>query len=460
MAAVEHFKLQFSAVPCVDQSHLLDCIPPLISQQINDTLLADPSLLEVHQAILSIPKEAAVGPDGFSGSFFTGCWSIIVDDILKAVTFVFHGGAIPRAVNASLICLILKSPAPRSFSDFRPISLCNCFYKINARVIASRLNAILPSLISPVQGAFIQDRPISENIALAQELFRDINRKTRGGNLVLKIYMEKAYDRIDWGFLKSVMARFRFNQRGLRQGDPLSPALFIIGAKVLSRGLNRLLSHHQVLPFKLGKGCPPISHLLYTDDTLLFLNGSISSIKATKKFLDDYQQTLRQSINHRKSYFICLKSTSLARSRLIERTLNIAKSEGPLTYLGVSIAAGRLKCSAFQPLLDKVKGRIMGWQARFLSQVGRTVLIKHVLGSIHVHSLATAHLPSQVLASLESCFANFLWGWAGGKNKLHWRSWKAVSLAKEEDGLGIRKLVDIMTSFRLKMAWDIRHKED
>ncbi|XP_058092431.1 uncharacterized protein LOC131238853 [Magnolia sinica] len=110
----------------------------------------------------------------------------------------------------SLICLIPKSPTPKRFSDYHPVSLCNCFYKIFVKILAAKLSQVLPSLISPEQGTFVGGRVIAENIALSQELFKELNWKFQGGNIVLKLDMDKAYDRVNWDFLKQVSS----NRRG------------------------------------------------------------------------------------------------------------------------------------------------------------------------------------------------------------------------------------------------------
>ncbi|XP_058076430.1 uncharacterized protein LOC131225018 [Magnolia sinica] len=369
--AIRHFKELFKGRTSPVNSNLLDLVPPLVTQEMNDFLMAPPSIQEVKSVIQSIPSDSAPGPNGFSGVFYSACWDIIGKDIHKAVVYFFQGGKLPQAVNSSLICLVPKGTAPRKWSDFHPISLCNCIYKIFSKIIAVRLSQFLPSLISQEQGAFIKGWAISENIALSQELFRVINRKTRGGNVVLKLDMKKVYDKVDWAFLKQVLTRFGFSSKwvnivencwascwfsvlingevmgffksscGLRQGDPLSPSLFILGAEVLSQGLKHMVSIGSCAPFTLRRGCPQVSHLLYADDTLLLVNG------------------------------------------------------------------GRLKSSAFQPLVDKVGGRIRGWRARLLSQAGRLVLTKHVLGSIPIHTLAATILPKQVMSELERCFASF-----------------------------------------------------
>ncbi|XP_058077435.1 uncharacterized protein LOC131225851 [Magnolia sinica] len=365
---------------------------------------------------------------------------------------------------------------PRKWTDFRPISLCKCLYKIFSKIIAVRLSDFLPVLISPEQGVFIKGRAILENIALAQELLREVNRKNRGGNVVLKLDMEKAYDKFDWNYLKQVLLHFSFcdrwvqlvencwascwfsvlingestsffeSSRGLRQGDPLSPSLFILGADVLSCGLHNLMSNGGCLPFSLGRGCQRISHLLYADDTLLFLNGGRASMRKIVALLDEYQSASGQLINKGKSSFLCSNKIPVSRIHAISSLLRIARSTGTFSHLGVPLSVGRLKSSAFQPLVDKVRGRIKGWTARILSQAGRMVLIKHVLSSIPIHSMAASCIPNQ--------------GWSEGKRKLHWKSWKTISMPKEEGGLGIRKLADMMQAFNIKMAWVLKFHKD
>ncbi|XP_058099758.1 uncharacterized protein LOC131244120 [Magnolia sinica] len=273
---VNYFAGLFSAKNIVEDPIILVVIPPLVSLEDNDRLMVPPS----------IPQ----------------------------------GDSFPRAVFASLICLIPKSAATNKFLDFQPISLCNCLYKIISSIIAARLSVVLPSLISPKQGAFIQGRSMAESIALAQELVKEIDRKVQGGNIILKMDMEKAYDRLDWGFLKQSNAWFSIlitgeascffkSSRGLRQGDPLSPSLFIVAAEALSRGLKFMGEQDSRTAFKLRRGCPTVSHLLYADDTLFFINGV---------------------------------KLPLVKVRSIERTLGVSKVSSGLTYLRVPLAFDKL----------------------------------------------------------------------------------------------------------------------
>nr|XP_027083643.1 uncharacterized protein LOC113705941 [Coffea arabica] len=184
------------------------------------------------------------------------------------------------------------------------------------------LEGILPKLISPQQSGFMKGRQISDNILLALEMCSALGKKVRGSNVALKLDMAKA------------------SSRGLRQGDPLSPALFIIAAEVLSRGLNTLVGDLQFSPYFVTRGCPPLTHLAYADDIIIFCNGSKRSLACVMEVLGKYQRISGQLVNVSKSCF----------------------------------------------LVDKK--RLGSWRGRWLSMSARAILIKHALSSISIHILA------------------------------------------------------------------------
>ncbi|XP_058106257.1 uncharacterized protein LOC131249463 [Magnolia sinica] len=165
-AAVEFFKGLFASEEVASLADFLSPIPSLISVEDNAYLMTQLTLEEVKSAVSAILVDGAPDPYEFFGSFFSACWSIIGEDLHHAVKFLFQGGNIPRAFSSSLLFLILKIPVPRSFSDFRPISLCNCIYKVFSKVIAARLSSILLRIVSAEQMAFVQGRSIANNISL------------------------------------------------------------------------------------------------------------------------------------------------------------------------------------------------------------------------------------------------------------------------------------------------------
>ncbi|XP_058103493.1 uncharacterized protein LOC131247064 [Magnolia sinica] len=242
---------------------------------------------------------------------------------------------------------------------------------------------------------------MAENIGLGLEIFRNIGRKVRGSNLVLKLDMEKAYDKVEWGFMVQVLLK------GLRQGDPLSPSVFILCAEVFSRSISRLVAAGTVTPFRLKQGCIQISHLLYADDTILFLNGAASSLSKMRQFISKYQEVLGQKVNPRKSALFVSSKVLPGRVRSIERSLGFYKADGVLSYLGVPIVKGRMLSSVFKPLLDKISARVQGWNVRLFSQASHLTLISHVLSNIPIHSLAAIILLAKVIGLMERSFSNF-----------------------------------------------------
>ena len=271
------------------------------------------SLQEVKDVIFSMDGESAAGLDGFTGRFFTTAWEMIAEDVYRAILSFFCGAMLPTSITATAIVLLPKVPCSQDFSQFRPINLCNFVNKVISKVLSSCLARILPRIISPQQSDFVQGRHMADNFLLAQEIVSDIKRSNRGGNVLLKLDMMKAYDKVSWLFLIQVLRRFGFSEvwiemiwrlisnvwfsvivnglphgffkstRGLRQGDPLSPALFIIRVEVLSQSLNTLAEHRKYKPFRIPSGCPMVTHLAFADDVVIFMSSMKTSIQLVKK---------------------------------------------------------------------------------------------------------------------------------------------------------------------------------
>lgn len=191
---------------------VLSLIPRIITDRDNDFLQEIPSNEEIRTSVFSLDPDSAPGPDGFSGVFYQSCWNIIAKDLCAFVRAFFCGASLPKGYSATLLSLIPKIDCPQSFSDFRPISLCNFSYKIISKILASRLESLLPSLISANQSGFVKGRSLADNVLLAQELSHHIHSRNRGGNVILKLDMAKAFDRMSWIFLISVMRKFGFGE--------------------------------------------------------------------------------------------------------------------------------------------------------------------------------------------------------------------------------------------------------
>ncbi|KAG6467116.1 hypothetical protein ZIOFF_075057 [Zingiber officinale] len=464
-----------------------ELIPSLVSAEDNLMLEGLPSAEEVKQVVWSMCQDSAAGPDGFSVAFYRACWEIVGEDVFQAVLDFFRGAELPRGMASTTIVLIPKVDSAQRWRDFRPISLCNVSYKIISKLMAQRMASVLGKVISPAQSGFVPGRLISDNILMAQELDHKLNYHIRGGNLILKLDMAKAYDRVQWGVLFRVMAAFGFSetviafirrcvtsswfsvlvngqlsgffrsQRGLRQGDPISPFLFILAAELFSRGIEALFAAYPGMAY--ATGCDMrVSHLAYADDVVIFLNGSLDCVRRGKEFLDRYEAQSGQAINAEKSSFFPSRRISDRRRQQIAAITGFGLGERPMLYLGVPIISGNKRTVHFAPLLAKIQRKFQGWNLSRLSHGGRLMLIQSVLISLPVYLLQVIQPPLEVLRKLEGVFASFFWSSVGHDRKVHWVAWRDICRPKQEGGLGIRRLSEVGAALSMKLWFRFREQ--
>lgn len=195
--------------------------------------------------------------------------------------------------------------------------------------------------------------------------------------------------------------------QGLRQGDPLSPFLFILGTEVLSR-----LFHHQesiglLIGIRIAISCPPINHLLFADDLIIFANATSSEATTLSSCLNKYCSWSGQKINNGKSSILFSKNTSSACISSILGIIPFRLTTFAPFYLGLPLMFRPSRKKAFQPLLDKVLSKINGWRAKTLSQAGQTVLIKSMVAAIPTYAMSTFLLPSSLCKNLDCRFKDF-----------------------------------------------------
>ena len=170
---------------------------------------------EIRQAIFGLNPEATAGPDGFTAKFFQFAWDVIKDDLLDASLDFFQGSPVPISFSATNLVLIPKIENPKCWKEFRPISLTNVTQKLLSKILNDRLAGFLPNLVAFNQTGFLKDRNISDNILLAQEMTHDLFSKVRGGIVIFKLDMMKAYDKVNWEFTFKVLKCFGFNNTWL-----------------------------------------------------------------------------------------------------------------------------------------------------------------------------------------------------------------------------------------------------
>ena len=190
-----------------DQEEILSAIPSLLQSHHNTMLKAIPSPEEIFQALNSLPGDKAPGLDGFLTFFFQAYWEVVKRDVTKVIQEFFGARNLLKELNATFLVLILKIPGADSIDKFRPISLCNSFYKIISKVLTTRLLSILHLIMSLQQTSFVPGRQILDSIITVHEVIHSLEVGKKEGFL-LKLDMSKSYDRVDWNFLMVVLQAF------------------------------------------------------------------------------------------------------------------------------------------------------------------------------------------------------------------------------------------------------------
>lgn len=363
-----------------------------ISAVDNEDLIAEVTDIEVKDAVFSMHLEKSPRPDGLNPAFFQTYWGIVGRDVIEVCKNFMTTGDLPNEVNRTVVCLIPKVKSPTSMTELRPISLCNVLIRILSKVMSNRLKPCLGKLISDKQSAFIGGRLLTDNALIAFEVNHYMKRLRQGrkGVAGLKVDISKAYDRLEWGFIMNMMHKFGFTetwisrvmkivtsvsysflqngtvfgdvvpQRGVRQGDPISPYIYILGAEGLSAIIRRHEEMGLVHGCTIARGAPAISHLLFADDCYFFFKATKSEAGVMRRILDRYEEISGQKINKDKSTITFSPNTGDEDRREACEQLGVRVIQSPDKYLGMPMCIGRRKASTISFLKDRVGQKLQG----------------------------------------------------------------------------------------------------
>ncbi|XP_056688714.1 uncharacterized protein [Spinacia oleracea] len=458
-------------------------LPQISSSQV--AMLSSPFLdNDIRTSMFAMGDSKSPGPDGFTAGFFKKHWEKVRPSVCDAVRSFLTTGYLLKEWNHSLLVMIPKREMPEETGYLRPISLCNTVYKCASKCLVGRMKVVLPSLISPAQHAFISGRFMTDNILLSHELIEKINTRRRGKGYLgaLKIDMSKAYDRVHWDFLLQVLRAYGFPQHwiqlvhqcistvsykvlvngsisdqfrptcGIRQGDPLSPYLFLFCMDVLSRmlQLGNDLGYFQGI--RLMRGGPQMTHLFFADDVLLFFTATTNSCSQLVKVLNRFCGISGQQLNLQKSHFKISPNTPVADQQGFKDIFKMQLVQNFGMHLGVPVDLVGKKHTNFQFLVDKVAGKISAWNSCHLSQPQKLILINSVLIAMVSHVFNCMEVPLSISTKLDSILTRFFWASKSIKG-IHWVSKKVLQHPKGLGGLGIRSASCLNKALLMKHVW-------
>lgn len=463
---------------------VLGCVEAKVTSEVNFQLSLPFSEDEVFSALSQMAPLKSPGPDGFPVIFFQKYWHLIGSNITTCVLDFLNLHRLPHALNYTFIVLIPKIAKPSRITEFRPISLCNIVYKISAKALANRLKTPLDSVTSPTQSAFVPGRLIMDNTLVAYEVNHHIHCHTQGKQafMALKLDVSKAYDRVEWLFLEKILAKLGFirsivdlimlsvssvsysfllngsqfgyliPRRGIRQGDPLSPYLFIYCVEGFIQMINAAVGQGRMKGIQIAPSAPVILNLCFADDTVLFTQATIQEPEVVRSIMNKYAAASGQVINMEKSTMVFSPNARPGEVAAIQQILPFQVVEPFDRYLGLPARIERSKVEVFNYLKDRLWSRVNGWN-------GREVLIKSVLQAIPTYVMSCFKLPSTILEEVEKIIRKYWWG-SKSLRGISWMSWARLCRPKSEEGIGFRNMESFNLALLAKQAWRITTKPE
>ncbi|GKB06393.1 hypothetical protein Tco_0834626 [Tanacetum coccineum] len=394
---------------------------------------------KIKKAMFDIGDAKALGPDGYTSTFFKKGWDVVGQDVCNAIQDFFRNEKLLKESNHTFLALIPKVASPIIVNGYRHISCCNVIYKCISKILTNRI----------IEG-------IKE-----VELMHNYHRNRGSPRCAFKVDIQKAYDTVDWRFLRFILKRFGFHsimikwimacvtsasfsicingnvhgyfmgKRGLRQGDLLSPYLFTLVMEILTLILQRRVH-----------------------DLFIFTHGDVESASVIKASLDEFKKVsgLIPSIPKSTAFFCNVLNHVKA---AILNFMPFAEGELPVNYLGVPLISSRLLNKDCKVLVEKARNRIGDWKNKSLSYSGRLQLCKSVISSMQVYWASILVIPIRIVGDIQQIIRGFLWcngEYKRGKAKV---AWDDICLPKKEGGLRLRSLEVFNLALMTTHIWNL-----
>ncbi|XP_074266286.1 uncharacterized protein LOC141588759 [Silene latifolia] len=446
-ASVRYFSSLFTSSKPTDFEELLVGVQGRVTTGMNETFSAAYRGDEVLEALNQMHPLKAPGPDGMNALFYQTYWHIVGPSVTRMVLGILNGG--PR----------------------------------------QSIKLFWGQLVSENQSAFTRETYL-DNLLIAFEMFHYMkNSRGGGGHMALKLDMEKAYDRVEWLFLRRVLEVMGFDanwvsrvmqcvqsvsyevlingspsasfvpERGLRQGDPISPYLFILCAEVLSSMLRRKVELGSLQGIRIAPQAPIISHLFFADDSIIFVKADENQARVVLNILAQYEVASGQLVSKEKTTVCFSKGTTTRRKERVAAVLGVKVVNEHDKYLGLPTVIGHSKQLLSKVIRDKLNNKMQGWRGMLFSRAGKEILIKAVAQSIPTYAMSVFKLPSNFCDELRSIVSRFWWGSNNGKRRIPWVAWSHMCRAKANGGMGFRDFAKFNLALLAKQAWRLVNED-
>lgn len=425
---------------------------------------------------------------GSTMSLSKGCWSLITADYYKLFDAFYEEEICLRSINASYITLTPKKDGPETASDYRSISLLNSSFKLITKVLANRLQKVIRSVIHKNQYGLIKSRTIQDCLAWALE-YLHICHKSRKQLIILKLDFEKAFEKVEHEAILQVLKAKGFGEkwirwikdilnsatssiilngvpgkvlhcrRGVRQGDLLSPLLFVLVADLLQSILNKAKNLNLLnLPIPI-RSSTDFLIIQYADDTLVVMEACSRQLLTLKALLHSFGESTGLKVNYSKSVMVPI-NVQEERLDQLARTFNCEKGSLPFTYLGLPLGLSKPKVIDFSPLVSRCEGRLAATSS-FLNQAGRLQLTNSVFFAFPTFCMSTFALHNTVIEQIDKFRKLCLWRGADlNANQRPKAAWTSVCKSKDEGGLGVINLKTHNEALLLKHLMKFFNRED
>ena len=442
---------------------------PQLNMEEQEHLENDLTLEELKDALKSFADNKSPGEDGFTKEFYQAFFDLLWKDLLNSYNAAFDKGSLSISQKRGTITLIPKGDENLSdLKNWRPISLLNIDYKILSKVLAGRLEQYLPKLIHSDQTGFVNGRYIGQNIRLLSDIMEFSDSKRFQG-IFLFVDFEKAFDTLEWSFISKTLEVFNFGSnfkkwftvlykgvqssvlnggfmtnyfeitRGVRQGCPLSPSLFILAVELLALKIRQNPNCEGI--YLQNKQEVKISQ--FADDTTIITN-STDSLKSHLQTIERFGTASGLKLNKKKTKAMWLGTMKHSTSNILE----FKSTKNPIKVLGAFLSYNQNKNieNNFLSRIRKMKTKLNLWLSRDLTLYGRSLLVKTlgVAQLVYVASMLT--VPSSVTKAVEAELFSFLW-----KSKKDKIKRTVMYQPFEEGGLNFVNFSKVVKSLRL--AW-------